>query len=266
MHTAPMSSGNSGGPLVNSYGEVIGINTLSSVGDNAQNLNYSVKIEEIEKVNTSSPMDWNTFVNRDSIPINTVSVKKAHVGDYVKLGTYEQDNNTKNGKEDIEWLVLAEDGDYLFVVSRFCLDITCWNKDNKFVSWKESEHRTWFNKFYKNAFTDKERKSIVAVDATKELTNPKNSGKDYLFLMSIEEINTYFENVDKRASASEYCKALGAGDFGNKYTFWSTRTPSDVEEGKYFTVAVFGDITSDNPDGTSVVGRMATRPAMWIKR
>lgn len=42
QHTAAISKGNSGGPLINRYGEVIGINTLTyTVG---QNLNFSVPI------------------------------------------------------------------------------------------------------------------------------------------------------------------------------------------------------------------------------
>ncbi len=268
MHTSPMSSGSSGGPLVNAYGEVIGINTLSSSGENAQLLNYSVKIEEVDKVDTSKPMTMEEFVDRDNLPITIVNTSKAKIGDYVVFGKYEQDNNTKNGKENIEWLVIGDDGNgHLLVVSRYCLDITCWNSDNKFVEYKDSEHKKWLNNsFYKGAFTEEEKSKIVSVNTNDKITSPKSSGSDYVFLMSIDEINKYFTDIDKRASASKYCKARGAGDFGNKYTFWSTRTPSTSEEGKYFTVAVFGDITSDNPDGVSVVGHMTTRPAMWINK
>lgn len=37
-------------------------------------------------------------------------LEKAKVGDTVVFGSYEQDNNTKNGKEEIEWLVLKKNG------------------------------------------------------------------------------------------------------------------------------------------------------------
>jgi hypothetical protein len=272
MHTAPMSSGNSGGPLVNAYGEVIGVNTLSSGGETAQLLNYAVKTEELEKINTNNPLDMNKFNHRDELPIITVKISEARPGDYIVLGKYEQDNDKNNGAEDIEWLVLAETKDSLFVVSRLCLETTCWNKDNTFVTWEKSEHRSWLNgDFYKNAFTKSEKNKIMYADVTSAITSPsKEAGKkgtfDHIFLMSIEEVEKYLPGMSKRACPSDYCKANGAGEFGNKFTFWSTRSASTDTEGLYFTVAVFGDITSDNPNGKSVVGLMTTRPAMWIKK
>lgn len=42
---AAISGGNSGGPLINLRGEVIGINTSSTVIDDSQNLNYAINID-----------------------------------------------------------------------------------------------------------------------------------------------------------------------------------------------------------------------------
>jgi len=45
--TAPISPGNSGGPLINVFGEVVGINTLGSQSNKAQNINFAVPVHYI---------------------------------------------------------------------------------------------------------------------------------------------------------------------------------------------------------------------------
>lgn len=51
---APVSKGNSGGPLINKYGEVIGIVNMYFV--DGQNLNFAINIKELQKVNTNRPI------------------------------------------------------------------------------------------------------------------------------------------------------------------------------------------------------------------
>jgi len=51
--TAPLSHGNSGGPLLNIYGEVIGVNTATFV--DGQNLNLAVNINQLAEVDTDTP-------------------------------------------------------------------------------------------------------------------------------------------------------------------------------------------------------------------
>jgi S1-C subfamily serine protease len=50
--TAPISAGNSGGPLINMYGEVVGINY--SYIENAQNINYSIPVNELKPMLAST--------------------------------------------------------------------------------------------------------------------------------------------------------------------------------------------------------------------
>ncbi len=50
--TAPVSNGNSGGPLINEYGEVIGINTFMI--QDSQNLNFAINISQYNKVDVNN--------------------------------------------------------------------------------------------------------------------------------------------------------------------------------------------------------------------
>ena len=52
--TAPISEGNSGGPLVNAFGEVVGINTMGYL--EGQNLNFAVDARELDKLRESELM------------------------------------------------------------------------------------------------------------------------------------------------------------------------------------------------------------------
>lgn len=75
--TAPMSPGNSGGPLINKYGEVIGINTWQYT--EGQNLNFSININEIQNVKTDKPLSMSDFQKEtagksSSTPADTTTV------------------------------------------------------------------------------------------------------------------------------------------------------------------------------------------------
>ncbi len=62
QHSSPISHGNSGGPLINEYGEVIGINTSSNI--DGQNLNFAIKVEEIAKL-PSAKMSMSEFYKKE---------------------------------------------------------------------------------------------------------------------------------------------------------------------------------------------------------
>ena len=62
----------------------------------------------------------------------TPTIKKlpnVSVGDYVIFGTYEQDYNTENGPEPIEWLVLDKKEGKALVLSKYCLDLVAYHYD-----------------------------------------------------------------------------------------------------------------------------------------
>jgi hypothetical protein len=78
--SAPISSGNSGGALVNAYGEVIGINSAHFTG--GQNLNLAIPIHKIFSVSTYNPMTFAEFVENSIDEI----AKKIVIEDKTKSG------------------------------------------------------------------------------------------------------------------------------------------------------------------------------------
>ena len=57
--TAPISHGNSGGPLVNVYGEVVGVNSMTM--ELGQNLNFAIDIKELSKLDPSLTLSMAEF-------------------------------------------------------------------------------------------------------------------------------------------------------------------------------------------------------------
>ena len=50
------------------------------------------------------------------------AIKTVTMGDEFFFGAYEQDNNSKNGKEPLEWITLYNVNGYIYAVSKYCLD------------------------------------------------------------------------------------------------------------------------------------------------
>ncbi|MBE7090055.1 MAG: trypsin-like serine protease [Clostridiales bacterium] len=90
QHDAAISSGNSGGPLVNEYGEVIGINTMTI--KDSQNLNFAISYSEINKLDFSNPIDYgsqNPSVDNESTGLFGTMKNVAVVNGEYKDGKYE---------------------------------------------------------------------------------------------------------------------------------------------------------------------------------
>ncbi len=63
QHDAAISDGNSGSPLLNAYGEVVGVNTMSRT--DAQNINFAVSISEIKNLDMSKKMTMAEFYEKE---------------------------------------------------------------------------------------------------------------------------------------------------------------------------------------------------------
>ena len=196
-------------------------------------------------------------------------LKNAKVGDYIKFGAYEQDNNTSNGKEDIEWLVLEVKDGKALVISKYALDCQRYNTSYTDVTWETCTLRKWLNNdFWGSAFTADEKAMIptVTVSADKNpdySTNPGNATQDRVFLLSITEANKYFSSDRARqCNPTKYAVAGGAYvNSSNGNCWWWLQSPGHLQ---YNAAAVYtgGDVR-EYGDYVDIVYR-AVRPALWI--
>ncbi len=191
------------------------------------------------------------------------------VGSTIKFGLYEQDNNTSNGKEDVEWLVLAKEGDKALVISRYALDCRQYDTSYTAVTWEICSLRKWLNgTFFNNAFSSDEQNMIQNTTVTADKnpsysTFPGNNTTDKVFLLSITEVNKYFSSDSARQCiATAYAKAQGAyTNYSNGNCWWWLRSPGIDSDHAAFVN--HGGSVFDNGSSVSSSDR-AVRPALWI--
>ena len=178
------------------------------------------------------------------------ALKTAKVGDRVALGAYEQDNDASNGKEVIEWRVLAKKSDKAFLVSVKALDCGEFDGSNaRTKEWNSCSLKTWLQ-------------GTFAEEA--EL----GKYKDDLTLLSVEEAKKYFASDDDRMCApTAYAVAQGAWQSDSNMVdgvgtcYWWLRSPGDTQDiaadvYTYGNVDADGDYVVDDDD--------AVRPALWV--
>ncbi len=200
----------------------------------------------------------------------TEKLKAAKAGDYVFFGKYEQDNNTSNGQENIEWLVLEVKDGKALLISKYALNCKQYNTSKTDATWETCTLREWLNNsFINTAFSVKEKAMIptVTVSADKNPrfnTNPGNATRDRVFLLSFTEANKYFSSDSARqCEPTDYAVANGT----TKYSYsdnclWWLRSPGYNQA--YAAVVSTGGGISENGLYVSHGDSCAVRPALWV--
>lgn len=200
---------------------------------------------------------------------NRILMRKAAVGDKITFGTYEQDNDTSNGAEDIEWLVLAKENNKILVISDKALDYQRYNKTYEKITWEQCSLRKWLNdSFFNAAFSEEEQALIqnttVSADKNpKYSTDPGNATTDKVFLLSINEAEKYFSGEQARkCTTTAYVIAIAQSEYDNKYvSWWWLRSPGDKQKNAAH-VDYAGSIDYSSLSVSGNVG--CVRPALWI--
>lgn len=199
--------------------------------------------------------------------------KKANVGDTVFFGVYEQDNNIGNGKESIQWRVLAREDNKILVISEKALDCKPYNTLYANVTWENCSLRQWMNSsFLIAAFSPEEQAQIqstsVPVDQNPETSTDSDTTTDKLFLLSISEVNKYFSSDEARKCVpTAYAEANGAylsssdTKNGAATCLWWLRSLGDPQA---FAAGVNADgLVGDGGVYVDNEG-ICVRPALWI--
>ena len=210
-------------------------------------------------------MDWNqegiTFY---AVGGGTDGVK---VGDIVIFGSYEQDGKASNGKEAIEWRVLAVKDGQALLVSEKGLDCKPYNQTCTGVSWKTCTLRSWLNStFYNAAFTSAEQ-AVVCTTTVSNGNDP--STDDKVFLLSVNDLKSYLpSNNDRICAPTAYAVERGVWQSlaykvgGAGACCWLLRGWSN---GAAYAVYVNADGSVDTSNGYYVdASSLAVRPALWV--
>ena len=198
-------------------------------------------------------------------------LQKAAVGDTITFGQYEQDNNTGNGKEDIEWQVLAKEEGKILLLAKKGLDGVQFNSSKAAIAWETSSIRSYCNnEFFNDAFGENEKKrvldSTVNADKNPQKTNVSQGGgtTDKVFILSAVEITKYFTTNDARkCMISDYAAAKGAwkGDSGEACCWLRTMGSMDASNKNATIIQGAGSI---GYNGRPVDEVQSLRPAVWV--
>lgn len=173
------------------------------------------------------------------------SILCAAPGDEVILGTYEQDNNTSNGPEDIEWVVLKNEDGVVYAVSKYILDAQVYNTHNG----DGSTLKGWLkDDFYNVAFSGVPEEFVSKVG-----------------LLSRDDLDVYRTIANTKPEWTAYSKAQGPENhYYAGYSWWL--------DGEYFHGYGFADVDmavviesgSYSNNASPVTGVNGVRPAIII--
>ena len=216
------------------------------------------------------------------------------IGQTVRIGKYEQDNNKKNGEEAIDWIVLAEHQDLILLISKYGLDGKAYGTamdtqeySDPSISWKTCQLRKWLNSDFINQSFSKEEQGVIAevknktIDAFGTLTT-----KDKAFCISAAQAKKYFKSDKKMAcKPTNYAKSKlkvyqGAVD-EKGYCQWWLRDMISVakaasqdnfmsntfNEAAYVYTTKGLQLVSEKKGSPIFCDYLVTvRPAMWIQK
>ena len=190
--------------------------------------------------------------------------KRYEIGSIVNFGLYEQDNNQNNGKEEIEWLVLAKEDNQVLLISKCAIERMPYHQSDVSVTWETSTIRRWLNGTFINTAFNNTQKTNISTTTLKNLNDPINGASegntttDKIFLLSEAELKKYIKIQSERVAI--YTAYASVGGYEHICDWW-LRTPGIVNATtKACTVSGYCENNNNFPS----TRKLGVRPALWI--
>lgn len=195
-------------------------------------------------------------IDTENLNDQLLTIKSAEIASTVEFGRYDMDNNPKNGKEIMEWIVIGKNGDSALLISKYCLpDFQQYNDSPNAVEWENCSLRQWLNSdFLSSAFVEAAENKIMSTnisDVYKENdAEPEYGTVDKVFILDSTEIKKCFPSKEARKSQLQNDENGGCG-------YWLRWV--DTENPPFF-IDKEGEIKNIN-----VNAFYSVRPALWVK-
>ena len=188
-------------------------------------------------------------------------------GGSIFYGLYEQDNNQTNGREVIEWQVIAVEQDRALLISKYVIDVAKYDTSlNENVDWSNSTIRFWLNgKFPDNAFDKEDTSRVLSTNLISYRRNENGymeeyETNDYVFLLSEAEVENLFENPTTRIAFASL-KVINSDVIVNEHNHcgWWLRDLGEESDTAKYVWANEGEVANSVFEVNQGV-----RPAMWF--
>lgn len=202
-------------------------------------------------------------------------LKVAQVGDYVFFGAYEQDNDTSNGEEAIEWLVLEVKDGKALVISKYGLDCKPYAERIASYTWETCSLREWLNSSFVHSAFNADEKAMIPTVTISSNFSPKYSAsrtvetQDQVFVLSKREARNYFITASERqCKATDYAAMIIDDHYmENGNCHWWLRDSSSTLNVDYTSYNSASGVWKDGAITDGIIidhDAVAVRPALWI--
>ena len=180
-----------------------------------------------------------------------------------KLGKYEQDDNTDNGKEDIIWVKLKEENGKALLITKELIDAKTFDDaGGAAVNWSNCTLRNWLNgSFYKYSFSDEEKAAIFETVVTTVDDAQTTTSNDFVFVLSKQEVQEVMKTyADRHAKPTPVAKKNGSLE-GQKGGWWWLRNKNSIAGAAVCDdTGIFNTVTGYNTKLTTI----GARPCVWV--